>query len=134
MKKIVKPLILIVWMAIIFYLSSQDGQTSGELSGGLLVFIFGQVEEGSILYVLIRKFAHVFLFFVLAILADINFKPYSKNHFVYAFVLTVLYCISDEIHQTFVPGRACMITDMLIDSGGALLALLLKSLLSKRKV
>ena len=40
-----------------------------------------------------------------------------------AFVLSLLYAISDELHQTFVPGRSGRLTDVGFDSLGALLAL-----------
>ena len=35
-------------------------------------------------------------------------------------VFCFLYAITDEIHQMFVPGRAAMIRDVIIDSCGAL--------------
>lgn len=39
------------------------------------------------------------------------------------FLITVaicfLYAISDEIHQYFVPGRACRVFDVLIDTSGS---------------
>ena len=38
-----------------------------------------------------------------------------------AWVLTTLYAATDEFHQLFVPGRACLATDVAIDSSGALL-------------
>ena len=37
----------------------------------------------------------------------------------------ILYAASDEFHQLFVPGRAGLITDVCIDSAGALLGILL---------
>lgn len=37
----------------------------------------------------------------------------------------ILYAASDELHQLFVPGRAGLITDVCIDSAGALLGILL---------
>lgn len=37
--------------------------------------------------------------------------------------LTVLYAISDEFHQSFVPGRNGRVTDVLVDAAGAALAL-----------
>jgi hypothetical protein len=40
-----------------------------------------------------------------------------------AFVLTVLYAVSDEYHQTFVPGRNGTPADALIDAAGAGLGL-----------
>jgi len=36
-----------------------------------------------------------------------------------AFLLTLLYAISDEYHQTFVPGRSGNLGDVLIDAVGA---------------
>ena len=35
-----------------------------------------------------------------------------------SFGASVLFAISDEIHQFFVPGRGCEVTDMIIDSIG----------------
>ncbi len=37
----------------------------------------------------------------------------------------IFYAVSDEFHQLFVPGRACLFTDVCIDSAGALLGILL---------
>lgn len=42
-----------------------------------------------------------------------------------AFSLTVLYGISDEIHQLFVPNRFGRVADVLFDASGALLTILL---------
>jgi VanZ family protein len=42
-----------------------------------------------------------------------------------AFVVAVLYAISDEFHQSFVPGRYPDLRDVLVDAAGALAALLL---------
>lgn len=36
-----------------------------------------------------------------------------------AFILSVVYAITDEYHQTWVPGRTGKTTDTLIDGGGA---------------
>jgi VanZ family protein len=41
----------------------------------------------------------------------------------WAFVLTLLYAISDEFHQSFVPGRTARATDVLIDMAGATISL-----------
>jgi VanZ family protein len=39
-----------------------------------------------------------------------------------AFLMTVLYAVSDEVHQSFVPGRAGAASDVLIDAAGAVLS------------
>jgi VanZ family protein len=41
-----------------------------------------------------------------------------------AFALAVLYAISDEFHQSFVPGRYPDVRDVLVDAAGALVAVL----------
>lgn len=43
----------------------------------------------------------------------------------YSSLFCVLYAISDEIHQYFVPGRACRFFDVCVDSGGILAGALL---------
>jgi len=44
---------------------------------------------------------------------DINKKP------LFAFLICVIYAISDEIHQLFVPGRTGQLKDVIIDSSGS---------------
>lgn len=51
---------------------------------------------------------------------------WRDNKWGLALLLALLYAISDEIHQTFVPGRHASATDaLLVDGGGASLTLLL---------
>lgn len=45
-----------------------------------------------------------------------------------AFVMLVLYAISDELHQFFVPGRACSLKDIFIDATGIIFAFLIYSI------
>lgn len=71
---------------------------------------------------IVRKMAHAFEYFVLAITF---FYGYSNKERKRVGAITLLFCIfyaaSDEIHQLFVPGRSGQITDVGIDSLGAFL-------------
>jgi VanZ family protein len=49
-------------------------------------------------------------------------------------LIGVLYGLSDEIHQSFVPNRTCTISDLLADSLGVTIALLVASLWAKRRI
>src|SRR5574342_186362 len=49
-----------------------------------------------------------------------------------AWLLATLYSVTDEFHQSFVPGRHPVVTDMLIDSVGAALALIFMSRYDRR--
>lgn len=48
----------------------------------------------------------------------------KKRHWWMAFILAVVYALSDEFHQSFVPGRHPSLVDALvIDAGGAAIGL-----------
>lgn len=48
-----------------------------------------------------------------------------KKSMFYAFLCSFLYAISDEFHQSFIPGRSASLSDVWVDTSGSLLALLL---------
>ena len=48
-------------------------------------------------------------------------------------LIGVLYGLSDEIHQSFVPNRSCAISDVLADSIGVILALFASSRWIKKR-
>lgn len=55
-----------------------------------------------------------------------------------AWALATAYAITDEIHQIFVPGRTCLVTDVLLDSAGVfvgtVLFVLVISAFQKRRI
>ncbi len=127
-------------MVSIFSFSMQTADESAELSGGFSVKLFSflipgfkdlspaeQTEYISGFFVSIRKVAHFSLYFAMGIFSFCAFITYKKIKAVIrilsAFILCGLYAISDEIHQYFVPGRACELRDVLIDCSGALLSI-----------
>lgn len=127
-----KWLLVFIWMVLIFYLSSQNGETSGNLSFTVLGYLINlnllPASVVPILSFLIRKAAHMCEYAVLAFLFFNVLKEYNckdKNKFLFSFLFAIVYACSDEFHQTFVNGRAGQITDVLIDSLGAFFGLLL---------
>ena len=61
----------------------------------------------------------------------LDFKPHKRW---LAWVLAVLYAVSDEFHQSFVPGRFASIRDVLIfDNFGAFLSLWVWGLYKKQR-
>ena len=75
----------------------------------------------------VRKAAHfsVFASLGLCLFSAINLTFKNRFLWLYSFIVSVLYAISDEIHQLFVLGRSCRIGDMFIDSMGALSGILI---------
>ena len=113
-------LLVAICMGIIFSLSAQNGEESSELSDSfvkdLLNLIGLNIDEG-----LLRTMAHCLEFMGLSVLLfNAIYSTWKlKITFVLAFFGTVLYAVSDEIHQIFVPDRAFQISDIFVDSTGA---------------
>ncbi|WP_404469016.1 VanZ family protein [Sutcliffiella horikoshii] len=129
------------WMALIFFLSAQQGEQSANLSGGITELVHQIVEQVAPdaefkmdeISFFVRKNAHFFAYMLLAILT-LNAVRRSGGHgwlsMGVAFVISLLYAISDEVHQLFVPGRSGQVSDVLLDSAGALAGIALYALIS----
>lgn len=55
----------------------------------------------------------------------------ETNRICISSVLGIIYATSDEIHQYFVPGRACRMGDVFIDTLGVLLGITIILLIKK---
>lgn len=97
---------LIVWMAVIFFFSSQ--QTSGFVS-----------DQPTVRFYLLKSF-HVIEYTILSLLSYNAFRKFK-----FSLTVSYLYAVSDEIHQFFVPGRSSRFTDTLIDLAGILIGYVL---------
>jgi VanZ family protein len=102
----------------------------------LLPAVLGPVVAHA-LELIIRKGAHTLAYAVLAVLARWSlggsFPGASPRRLTgFALGLAVLYACTDEWHQTFVPGREGRLTDVLIDTVGAVAGLSLWFLIRGR--
>ena len=105
--KYLKYLPAILWMALIFLLSSRAELPKSQ--NYLWEFIF-------------KKSGHLFVYFVLTL---IWLYTLTKNKITNSVIYTYAYAFTDEIHQLFVPGRTGMLRDIYIDFIGIILAVLL---------
>lgn len=85
-----------------------------------------------LLNVFFRKSAHIIVFGILAILIFKSLEWYSYSY-LSALLLTFLYAIFDEWHQSIVPERTSAFRDVLFDTFGASVALLFHYILSRDK-
>ena len=118
---------ILVMLAIVFF-SAQNGETSGNLSQGFAAAVRSFLEkilpEPAVEFIIsrLRKMAHVFLYACLGVFVSCFVFTFPLGHGWAYFAVPWLFCLayacSDEIHQFFVPGRACMITDVCIDAIG----------------
>ncbi len=133
-------LAVLVCMGLIFYLSSQSGEDSGRLSAIVTTFIMNIIERitGNSEFDLetfnhvVRKLAHFTAYFILgslllnALHASKVRPPKSQR---YAYITATLYAATDECHQMFSDGRGPQLRDVAIDSAGALIGVILTSIL-----
>ena len=135
-KNLISWIMVILWMALIFNLSSQVREESNQLSTGITVVIEKVVEKVApnsnfdikTINHIVRKNAHFFIYLILGILV-INAIRKSKY---LALLICVFYAISDELHQAFVPGRGPGVKDVLIDSSGSIAGILIFILIMKK--
>lgn len=129
--------LVVLWLALIFASSSQPAQVSNELSTGLSAVLVRtiatvlQLDTAKVVpYLaafnhLLRKAGHFTVYLILALLV-VNALRQSgmagRKLYLTAFTFCLLYAVSDELHQLFVPGRGGQLRDVLLDSCGALAA------------
>lgn len=134
-KKKINLALIVFWMAFIFYMSNQPAEISN-MHSGTLVQIFNYLGIdlngifGNFAMTIIRKGAHVTEYFILFLLVYnfLEFKYKNKKLIIVTFVFVVLYACSDEFHQMFVVGRAGRITDVVIDSIGVIIGIIVVKL------
>lgn len=126
--------LVVGWMGLIFYLSHQPASASSALSSGVVQTIVSFVEsifsvplaDSDLLHVIVRKGAHLFAYFVLALFVFHAFQVsmWTKRATIgMTIVVCVLYAVTDEVHQLFIPGRSGQVTDVLIDTIGSVLGI-----------
>ena len=74
---------------------------------------------------IVRKLAHFSIFAALGFfLFGAVRRTFDKSCTLITILFCILYAVSDELHQLFVPGRSCQITDVATDTLGALAGML----------
>ena len=128
MKKILLWILVLAWMGLIFYFSSQNSIESTNQSRSIVnkTVIVENKNESELVSIdaKIRKIAHVCEFLVLGVLVCFLIKEYTldiRKILFICFIIGIIYACSDELHQLYVPGRSGEISDVIIDTSGLLL-------------
>ena len=133
MKKHFSIILLIIWMIVIFVMSSFNAEESSNQSGFIVSFIanFFNINNTLLVSLIVRKMAHFLEYFILGILMLNVIVNYNKKIYL-AYIFSILYACLDEVHQLFVSGRSGQIMDVLIDSMGIIIGILLVIFVKKR--
>ncbi|MFH1415615.1 MAG: VanZ family protein [Elusimicrobiota bacterium] len=105
-KRLMRFLPPIIWAALIYYLSS-------------VPYLKSQFDVWDHF---LRKGAHIFEYGILMLLVMPNFPKNNIRFRNIAAIICMLYAVTDEYHQSFVPGRHMSVFDVAWDSAGCLLA------------
>ncbi len=146
---------LVSWVVFIFMMSSQPATQSTQTSSKFVLKIidiiyrdFNKIstqQQNNIIHtitLIVRKTAHFTEYFILGLLSTGVAITYNNKkrylNYVFSVLFSVVYAVSDELHQYFVPGRACRFLDICIDAAGSICAAFLMvfivNTVKKRKI
>lgn len=145
MKKTILKVLIILWMIIIFLFSNQPADDSTKLSDGFISRTIGNIykithketTEEKLTEIkekythITRKAAHFTIYLILGLLVGTLLKEYNietKKIILYGVLICMLYAITDEIHQIFIPGRSGEIKDVLIDTSGSTVGIIIMNI------
>lgn len=130
MNKLLPWAAVLFWMMLLFSFSSQVAEESNQLSMGMTEIIVKIVEnvvpevdlDLKSFNNTLRKAVHFLAYLVLGILFCILLRGngfHGLRCIMLAMVICVLFAVTDELHQLFVPGRGGQVRDVIIDCAGA---------------
>lgn len=136
--------ITVAVMVCIFLFSCENSDKSSETSGNFVniiiniffrdfdnMTIYQQTEIYDKISHIIRKTAHFSVYTALGFCSSLAVGKKNNVKSVGVVAFCFLYACSDELHQYFIPRRACMFTDVLIDTCGGIMGLLISAIIVK---
>lgn len=143
-RELLSIIVLLVWMGFIFFMSAQNGEESTHTSNKTLEVLTEITEklfpsnppQQLAISDYIRSAGHFTEYFILGLFA-FNLMRAFKRSTTQSLILSVFICLSyaasDEFHQLFVAGRACELSDWLVDLSGTFLACILYAVITSLK-
>lgn len=141
-----------VWMGIIYSLSAMNSKNSNSKSTNIISMFINEMlgvtneygitsshpndakleHASELMNAPLRKVAHASVYFILSVFVLTLLRIiFEQKMYILMIVITLLICflfaLGDEYHQTFVNGRTGQMLDVLIDSTGAFLGILVYS-------
>lgn len=110
-KKLTNYLAVLVWCGLIFILSNSPRITT---------------VDSQVIDFALKKIAHFIEYFILGML---TYR--ATNNILISISFCILFAVSDEFHQSFIPGREPRVRDVIIDSFGSITAIIIWNNLSQ---
>lgn len=136
--KVVKIILIIIWMITVFRFSNQGGTESSSTSAKVTKVIVDVVvndkkEENKVqiankIEKVVRKFAHYTIYTIGGVLI-MNYAyttdKTKKQQTFGSLLFGAFYATTDEVHQYFVPGRSARVFDVGIDTLGVITGIII---------
>ena len=136
-------MISVVICIVIFVFSSHNGTLSGRVSEGVTRKLFPEILSDDVVFALekfLRKAAHYGIYLILGISVYFSVTVYDKAYSdgksntvscgLISVFLCFVYSLTDEFHQSFIPGRNGAFSDCILDTFGAFTGIAVVILLS----
>lgn len=124
------PVLLVLVMIFNFSAATSEESTeeSNAITKAIVEITHIEIDDATLSAIddVVREMAHFTEYFILGItccLALSSFHAGMRTRNIGLSIFCVLYAVSDEIHQYFVPGRCFQLQDILVDSMGAITAI-----------
>jgi len=130
---IIFGILAVAWAGVLFFFSGQNGADSGALSRRVACMIvrwFPRLGGPADIEPMLRKIAHFSIFAVEGFLTGVSMicvLGYIRGMALSAGVCALM-AMANEYHQMFAAGRSCEVRDMLVDSAGALLGIIVSAM------
>lgn len=128
--KYLKRILLVLSLVFIYTMSLMNGESSSNLSNGLLMKIYAIISriidfDKEFFFTdfssIFRECAHFFEFFIFGLLLYWNIKDYKVNNaLIICFVVGMIIALSDETLQLFSFERSFQLLDIFIDTCGSI--------------
>lgn len=130
MKKYINyKLIFVITIMIIIFIFSHDSGSTSTIKSNIFVDRFYNIFNFNInrrlLTKIIRKSAHISLYALLGFSVSNYLIDFNKKIYINNILFILIYSISDEVHQLFIPNRSGSIIDILIDLIGGIIGIIL---------
>ena len=106
--------VTLLWIALVYFLSSQTGARTTALSLRLATFLgrIFQISPGELpaFHASLRSAAHVAVYFVLGLCACASVRlSFPQKRFVWLYIIVIcsLFAVLDEVRKAYIPGRHC---------------------------
>ncbi len=128
---------VVLWMAVAFTASgdTRSYQHSSRIIAPLLRWLFPHISQGTVDFIVLiaRKCAHLTEYAIMAFLfwralrkpRRHDPRPWSWREAVISIVCVAFYASTDEMHQFFVATRQASVHDVVIDTVGAAVGMIL---------